>query len=67
MEKLEIAKTIGEKIIESRHDFFVANNRQDLSHTIGLKRIITAVSKYLNTVIQKARVRNILRLDRDPT
>ena len=49
MEKLKTAKALGEKIIESQHDLFVATSREHLNHIIGLKRMIAAISDYLKS------------------
>ena len=51
MEKLEFAKTLGEKIIKSQHDNFEANESEDLDHITNLKRIIEAIAEYLKSEI----------------
>ena len=51
MEKLEFAKTLGEKIIKSQHDYFEANESEDLDHITNLKRIIEAIAEYLKSEI----------------
>ena len=49
MEKLEFAKVLGEKIIKSQHEFFKANNSEDLEHITNLKRIVVAISECLKS------------------
>jgi anionic cell wall polymer biosynthesis LytR-Cps2A-Psr (LCP) family protein len=51
MEKLEFAKALGEKIIKSQHDYFEANESEDLDHITNLKRIIEAIAEYLKSEI----------------
>ena len=51
MEKLEIAKALGEKIIESQHDYFQTAKSEDLDHITNLKRIIVAIAEYLKSEI----------------
>ena len=51
MEKLEIAKALGEKVIESQHDYFQTAKSEDLDHITNLKRIIVAIAEYLKSEI----------------
>jgi hypothetical protein len=51
MEKLEIARTLGEKIIKSQHDYFETAKNEDLDHITNLKRIIVAIVEYLKSEI----------------
>ena len=51
MEKLEIARTLGEKIIVSQHDYFRTTTSEDLDHITNLKRIIVAIAEYLKSEI----------------
>ena len=51
MEKLEIARTLGEKIIKDQHDYFAVAKIQDLDHITNLKRIIEAIADYLKSEI----------------
>ena len=51
MEKLEIAKALGEKIIKSQHDYFQTAKSEDLDHITNLKRIIVAIAEYLKSEI----------------
>ena len=61
MEKLKMAKALGEKIIKSHHDFFVATSREDLNHITNLKRMIVAISEYLKSEnISKDRVDDLV-------
>ena len=51
MEKLEIARTLGEKIIKDQHDYFAVAKIDDLDHITNLKRIIVAFAEYLKSEI----------------
>ena len=51
MEKLEFARTLGEKIIKSQHDYFETAKSEDLDHITNLKRIIVAIAEYLKSEI----------------
>ena len=51
MEKLEIARTLGEKIIKSQHDYFETAKNEDLDHITNLKRIIVVIVEYLKSEI----------------
>ena len=54
MEKLEIAKGLGEAIIRAQHESFVSEESEDLHHITNLKRIIMAISEYLKSEGLKA-------------
>ena len=49
MEKLELVRTLGEKIIKGQHDYFAAAKIEDLDHITNLKRIIVAIAEYLKS------------------
>ena len=51
MEKLEIVKTLGEKIIIGQHEYFAAAKIEDLNHITNLKRIILAIADYMKSEI----------------
>jgi hypothetical protein len=47
MEKIELVRALGEKIIKSQHDYFETDETDDLDHITNLKRIIVAIAEYL--------------------
>ena len=49
MDKLEFAEGLGKKIIEKQHDYLTAGSGEDLEHIPNLKRIIMAISEYLES------------------
>jgi hypothetical protein len=49
LEKLEIAKGLGETIIKALHNSFVSQRSEDLHHITSLKQIIMAIAEYLNS------------------
>ena len=51
MEKIELVRALGEKIIKSQHDYFETDETDDLDHITNLKRIIVAIAEYLKSEI----------------
>ena len=49
MDKLKFAQSLGKRIIETQHDYFEADNSEDLAHITNIKRIIAAISGYLDS------------------
>jgi hypothetical protein len=49
MDKLEFAEGLGKKIIENQHSYFTTEGSEDLEHIPNLKRIIMAISEYLES------------------
>jgi len=49
MDKIKFAEGIGKRIIETQHDYFEAGNSDDLAHISDIKRIIVAISDYLDS------------------
>jgi hypothetical protein len=49
MDKLEVAKGLGEAIVRAQHESFVSEKSEDLYHITNLKRIIVAISEYLKS------------------
>jgi hypothetical protein len=49
MDRLKFARGLGKMIIEAQHDYFKAGNSQDLEHITNIKRIIAAISGYLDS------------------
>ncbi len=47
MDKIEFSKGLGEAIIKRQHGYFVDVSEEDLSLITNLKRIIVAISDYL--------------------
>jgi hypothetical protein len=60
MEKLEIARTLGEKIIKDQHDYFAVAKIEDLDHITNLKRIIEAIADYLKSEIVSEEVDDLV-------
>ncbi len=49
MDELIFAEGIGKAIINRQHQFYVEDKSDDLGHISNIKRIITAMSEYLES------------------
>lgn len=49
MDKLKFAEGLGKKIIEKQHDFFEANESEDIDQIGTFKYTIMAISEYLES------------------
>lgn len=49
MDKLKFAEGLGKKIIEKQHDFFEANESEDIDQIGTFKYTIMAISEYLKS------------------
>jgi len=49
MDRLVLAEGIGKAIINKQHQYYVEDQSEDLEHIMNLKRIIVAMSDYLES------------------